>query len=391
MKGSVRKRGKRYYIAFTIEENGKRRRIERVCEATNKKEAEKELRQAISKYEADSAAFERNKHTVASIAENWLKDYVNLNCGYHTRLNYKSCLLRHILEDLGPVRVQDLTTGLIQDFINRKAREYYSRPHISTMLIVIKGILNYAANYYNLPVKALAVKIPKMIKPSIQRQVISRDDFESMTEIFKGSCYYTLLMLAYYTGGRMSELLALTWSDVNFNDQYISISKNLYYRYGLGFCFGKTKNRSSVRKVYMPEVLINCLQEEKLKQSIAATEKRYKHFTLTEKEIGVEKVLFIAKSPDEDLGFLCRRNNGSYLKPNDVQYFMSHKLRNLGFSFTFHDFRHTHATLLLQNSGNIKEISRRLGHAKIDTTMNIYIHSTEEGQKELATLATGEK
>ena len=40
--------------------------------------------------------------------------------------------------------------------------------------------------------------------------------------------------------------------------------------------------------------------------------------------------------------------------------------------------RHTHATMLLENSANFKDIQKRLGHSKISTTMDTYSHVTEK-------------
>lgn len=43
-----------------------------------------------------------------------------------------------------------------------------------------------------------------------------------------------------------------------------------------------------------------------------------------------------------------------------------------------HSLRHTHATLLLENEANIKDIQKRLGHSKLATTMDSYSHVTEK-------------
>lgn len=42
---------------------------------------------------------------------------------------------------------------------------------------------------------------------------------------------------------------------------------------------------------------------------------------------------------------------------------------------TLHQFRHSHATLLLQNGMLINEVSRRLGHSKVSTTLDVYTHT----------------
>jgi len=64
-----------------------------------------------------------------------------------------------------------------------------------------------------------------------------------------------------------------------------------------------------------------------------------------------------------------------------------HRLRmKLGIEVRFHDLRHTHATMLLENGTSPKVIAERLGHADIRTTLNIYAHVTQNMQDEAAAL-----
>ena len=49
--------------------------------------------------------------------------------------------------------------------------------------------------------------------------------------------------------------------------------------------------------------------------------------------------------------------------------------------FTFHDLRHTHATMLLKQGINIKVISERLGHSKIQLTLDVYSHVMPDMQE----------
>lgn len=53
-----------------------------------------------------------------------------------------------------------------------------------------------------------------------------------------------------------------------------------------------------------------------------------------------------------------------------------------GVDYNFHSFRHTHATMLLENGAKPKDIQVRLGHARLSTTMDTYAHVTKKMKKE---------
>ena len=55
-------------------------------------------------------------------------------------------------------------------------------------------------------------------------------------------------------------------------------------------------------------------------------------------------------------------------------------------AFNFHSLRHTHATILVQEGANIKDVQERLGHAKIDTTLDTYTHNTQQMREESVSL-----
>lgn len=72
------------------------------------------------------------------------------------------------------------------------------------------------------------------------------------------------------------------------------------------------------------------------------------------------------------------REDGTYISSRAMQY-TSHIIhKELGITeFDFHGLRHTHATMLVENGAPLKYVQHRLGHKKIDVTMNIYQHLTD--------------
>ena len=55
--------------------------------------------------------------------------------------------------------------------------------------------------------------------------------------------------------------------------------------------------------------------------------------------------------------------------------------KKTGINFSMHSFRHTHATMLIEAGVPMKEVQMRLGHASIETTMNVYVQSSDSSKK----------
>ena len=80
--------------------------------------------------------------------------------------------------------------------------------------------------------------------------------------------------------------------------------------------------------------------------------------------------------------FVGTDEDGEALNPKAISRYTSKMAQQLNIPFKFHDFRHTHATLLLESGVNIKIIQERLGHSNIATTLGIYSHVTKAGEED---------
>ncbi len=69
--------------------------------------------------------------------------------------------------------------------------------------------------------------------------------------------------------------------------------------------------------------------------------------------------------------------NGEYTSTESFKYCNRVCRTQLQIPFDYHSLRHTHATLLLENGANVKDVQVRLGHTNIQTTLNTYVHQTE--------------
>ncbi|EOV1464691.1 site-specific integrase [Listeria immobilis] len=161
-----------------------------------------------------------------------------------------------------------------------------------------------------------------------------------------------LVMLVAKTGIRYAEVLALTPSDFDWENQTVTIDKTWDYKQNTGFA--KTKSSSSVRAIKIDWQIV-----------------------------GQFKPL-VAKLPKEEPIFVEKLKNGTYKRQfnSTVNNFLVAKCKKAGITeISLHALRHTHASVLLAEGVSIHTISSRLGHADVGVTQTTYAHVLDELQK----------
>jgi len=151
-----------------------------------------------------------------------------------------------------------------------------------------------------------------------------------------------IIYLAAVTGLRFAEILALTWSDINFNNNILTVNKTWNYKQGGGYM--QTKSKSSNRSLDLDAKTINMLHLIKTNG----------FFRENAKERIFHNKQIYPSTINRHLEKICRKIN-------------AHRI-------TFHGLRHTHASILLYKGVNTLAVSKRLGHSNVSTTQNIYFH-----------------
>ncbi|MGX8127427.1 tyrosine-type recombinase/integrase [Clostridioides difficile] len=366
MKGGVRKRSNKWYYYFDLGiVEGKRKKVERVGGNT-KKEAEKALREALNEYENSGVVFEESNTSVSDYLDFWYKEYVLLNCKYNTQESYRINIEKHIKPNLGAYKVKALTPAILQNFINKKYKENYSQ----NTLQVLKNILHRSLKSAVYPYKHIRenpmqyVNIPKTKSKTTTNKVktITLDEFNQILNIFPQDSFQRIvLLIGFYTGMRRGEIIALTWDDINLNDKTITVKHTLIKKKNGIFELSQPKTESSCRTIFTGDTLIRILKEHKLHQK--KMKLKYGEFYF-------------------DSNWVCTKENGQQVNTHTLDTIVKQIRKALNNDFHFHCLRHTHATLLLENGANIKDIQNRLGHSQLSTTMDTYSHVTEKMKNE---------
>ncbi len=172
--------------------------------------------------------------------------------------------------------------------------------------------------------------------------------------------------IALFGGLRKGEILALTWKDIDFNSNVISITKTVCYS-NKEIVVKAPKTRTSIRKVKLPISVMQLIKEYEeewleYKQKLGYAWK------------GTQDFLFIQSS-----GELMHPSTPYHTFKKIISYYNNtvDKSKQLP-SIPLHGLRHTAATLLIASQVDIPTVARRLGHAQKSTTMNLYVHALEE-------------
>ncbi len=356
---SVTYKGKRHYVY-----------------GQTKKETLENLSQLIDEIKLAQANDLRN-YSASSITltewakmciETYSKDYVRSSTYY----GYKS-IVKHHFGELGKKKLNEITNMMIQNHLATLTK-INSEDKLSTKTLVnIRNLISLVFNYaiqnrmihYN-PVQG--IRLPK--RPPHPTRALTVDEQKRLEAAARASDRLVMfaVILDLYTGIRRGELLALTWQDINLEENYISISKQLSRQpkknskiYSSSLTVAEPKTTSSIRKVF----LINEIKEELLDYKQKAIE-----WKKTKK----------LKHSDEDFLFCSRKNTP--IEPRRFYMYYQELLRIAGIEdATFHSLRHTFATRCLEEGIDIVSVSKLLGHSDTKVTANTYSHLLPEHQK----------
>ena len=288
---------------------------------------------------------------------------------HSTIVRYKELTTRiypvigHIkLCDLRVDHLNDLYTSLSADGLNKKTGGKLSTKTIIEHHRLISTVLEQAFKerlvIFNV---ARQAELPRMEKKDVnyfQPEQIEaiRNALENEQQKWK-----MLVHLLLITGARRGEILGLKWDKVDFDKNRIYICNSILYSSDRGVYEDTPKTEKSKRYVTLPKETIDELR-------------RYRQYQAQE--------FFKNGIPQSINGYVFSQIDGTAMHPDSVTDYLKKfsKKYNLP-HINAHAFRHTMASMLYFNGVDSVSISKRLGHAQVSTTANIYAHIIEEADQ----------
>lgn len=309
-----------------------------------------------------------------------------------TRTNYLYMYQKYVQNTLGKKKIASIKYSDVKAFYNKLIREMGFKPNSMEIIhTIIHPVFTLAVrdNYIRINPAAGAMadikKSHNWEKP--KRHALSVREQETfisyMAQHKTYSHWLSLFTVLLGTGGRVGEITGLRWEDCDFEAGIIHINHNMVYRKFDGeekamFHIVTPKTSAGIRIIPMLSEVRKALEDEYERQKITG---------------------FNESIVDGYTGFIFKNRYGDPLSAHNVnraidricneyneeETILADKEGREPFlirHFSVHNLRHTFCTRFCENESNIKIIQEIMGHADIETTMNIYAEATEQKKKE---------
>ena len=256
-----------------------------------------------------------------------------------------------ILPYFGAKKMLDITAADVRRWQSEMMKNGYSQTYLKTINNQLSAIFNYAVRYYDLPRNPVR-QAGSMGKGRADEMLFwTQDEFERFLEAVsdKPVSHYAFLVL-YWTGVRIGELLALTVNDFDPETKTLRVDKS-YQRIKGRDVITDPKTKKGKRVIALPDFLVQELQE---------------YIAKLYGIMGEDRLFQVTKS--------------------HLEHEMERGTKTAGVKkIRLHDLRHSHASLLISKLGASPQlVADRLGHEKIETTLNTYAHLYPDQGRKLA-------
>ncbi len=215
----------------------------------------------------------------------------------------------------------------------------------------LKTIMNFGTKWYGLNFNNVYPKMVNFTDPNeIKKEMEfwTYEEFNKFIQVEDDLVFKSFFKTLYFCGLRKGEIRALNWNDINFKNKTLTINKGLSDNVNKKqYIITSPKTLASNRILPLPQEIIDNLMELK---------EYYMQFT----NFNENWFIFGGTHPLGDDKIRRRKNNNC-------------KLANVK-QIRIHDFRHSCASLLINNGADVTLVSKFLGHSKIDETLNTYSH-----------------
>lgn len=294
----------------------------------------------------------------------WYQTYCKNTLKEYTQETYEQRIYKQIIPKIGNVPLNQLNAGTLEKYYAQlKAngrlvkREIYgtglSNSVIRSIHAHCRAALDKAvAEKLIRQNPAIGCKLPPKKSPEVE--ILTPEEMQKLLYQAQIEGFYEMFTLDLATGLRRGELLALQWQDIDFEKGTLSVSKQIrYVKRELEIVPPKTK--ASIRTIILPQPILDMLAEYR---------KTVNSIWLFPSPVKKEDV---PRDPSA-----CRKALARILKRAECEH------------VPFHAMRHTFASNAFHYGMDVKTLASTIGHESVETTLNVYAHSSEQMKRDAA-------
>lgn len=290
-------------------------------------------------YEKQNSIYVAGKDaTLENYLKEWHKIY-NKTKAETTQQLYDMYIKVHIVPAIGKMKIGKITGLHIQQFYNEKLKTLSGNTLLKIHSFLSRSFKDAVKNRYLKDNPCDAARLPKKIKPT--QTVCKESDLIKLLTIVRGTVDEIYIILASSAGLRRGEICGLQWENVDFEKRTITVSKTIT-RFSTNI-EKEPKNETSKRTIILPKIVFDRLKEYR-------------------GTLGIHHKYVLPQYKPQSYS--------SHFKKLLARYDIPH--------IRFHDLRHFNAIIMLKAGVPDKVASKRLGHAQVQTTREIYQHVIED-------------
>jgi len=339
------------YRVYVIDIDGSKDQKEKTGFKTKQEAKQAEINLIIEYENRRKEYFEKRLENTLSFTNLWNEyhDFIKLKRKANSYRTVKNRIENHVYPFFK--KFDNLEAITSKDYIEwqmKIEKKDYSHKYNTALHNAVVQILNYAIKNYGLS-KNIASNIGNFKKKKLNNPHVDfwiYEEYENFIKDVDNENDQIIFEFLYYTGARLGECLALNWND--FQDDYINITKTISKEFVDGERnITSPKSESSIRKVKLNTRMKENLEKYKIK---------------CQKIINFKNEWFIFGGPKPLSPTTIERKKNMYCKRSNTK-----KIR-------IHDFRHSHASLLISLGAPITVVQNRLGHSDPSITLKYYSH-----------------
>lgn len=352
----LRKRSKNYivYLEYFDKETNKRKQ-KNMGSYPLKRDANKRLNEVKEEIYKEELLLP-NEMILQDFLLDFLEKY-KMNLSITTYNCYMRICKKYIIPLLGDIKLCDIKPIHIQNYVD-DLLDLLTPQTIKVHLNILNLALKRAYRLKLIKENVVQfVEVPKNKK--YKNEIYNAEDMKKLLEKSRETSLELPIILASGLGLRISEILGLTWNNIDFNDFTITIDKITMRDKGQ-VILKEPKTESSIRTISAPKEIILMLKQLKKDRLAAKLRGEKSH----------RELIFYDKNLNPIAQDVLSKKFRYFLQENNLKH------------IRFHDLRHSHVTMLIDAKVPIKVISERVGHSNVNTTLNIYSHALREMDQE---------